>query len=81
VWEISLRGWGPGHEGDIHRRRALVLVIVRIQQLTVDRAMFAPIWNVRALMGVGSRVADHAINPVPMSLFPSYEDMKLRERR
>jgi hypothetical protein len=29
-------------------------------------------------MGVGPRVADHAINLVPMSLFPSYEDMKLK---
>ena len=54
------------------------VVLHRIQQLTVERAMFAPIWNLRALMGVGPRVAEHAINLVPNSLFPSYEDIKLK---
>ena len=49
-------------------------VLHRIQQLTVDRAMFAPIWHLRALMDVSARVADPAINLVPNSLFPSYED-------
>ena len=62
-------------ERDPAKREAL---LHRIQQLTVDRAMFAPIWNLRALMGVGPRIADHAINLVPMSLFPSYEDMRLK---
>ena len=52
-----------------------------VQQLTVERAMFAPIWNLRALMGVGPRVADPAINLVPNSLFPSYEDIKLAAPR
>jgi len=44
----------------------------RIQQLTIDRVMFAPIWNTRP------RVADHTINLVPLSIYPSYEDMRLR---
>jgi peptide/nickel transport system substrate-binding protein len=52
----------------------------RIQQLTVDRAMFAPIWSTRVLIGVGPRVADHTINLVPMSIWPSYEDMKLKNQ-
>jgi len=29
---------------------------------------------------VGPRVADHAINVVPMTPFPSYEDMRLKDR-
>jgi len=40
--------------------------------------MFAPIWDLRGLMGVGPRVADHTINLVPMSLFPSFEDVRLK---
>jgi len=50
----------------------------RIQQLTIDRVMFAPIWNTRVLIGVGPRVADHTINLVPLSIYPSYEDMRLK---
>jgi hypothetical protein len=40
--------------------------------------MFAPIWSTRVLIGVGSRVADHTINLVPLSIWTSYEDMKLK---
>jgi hypothetical protein len=50
----------------------------RIQQLSVERVMFAPIYDFRALMAVGPRLADHTINSVPMSPFPSYEDLKLK---
>jgi peptide/nickel transport system substrate-binding protein len=60
-----------------HRRRQTLLQ--RIQQLTIDRVMFAPIMDMRALMAVGPRVTDHAINLVPMAFFPSWEDMRLRE--
>jgi hypothetical protein len=52
----------------------------RIQQLTVERVMFAPIYDFRALHGVGPRVAEHTINAIPMHPFPSYEDMRLKER-
>src|SRR5713101_287564 len=62
-------------ERDPARREAL---LHRIQQLTIDRVMFAPIWNTRVVIGVGPRVADHTINLVPMSIWPSYEDMQLR---
>jgi len=62
-------------ERDPGRREAL---LHRIQQLTVERATFAPIMDLRALMGVGPRIADHAINLVPMALFPSWEDMRLQ---
>jgi len=30
------------------------------------------------LIGVGPRVADHTINLVPLSIYPSYEDMRLK---
>jgi peptide/nickel transport system substrate-binding protein len=40
------------------------VLLHRIQQLTIDRVMFAPIWNTRVLIGVGPRVADHTINRV-----------------
>lgn len=62
-------------ERDPAKREAL---LHRIQQLTIDRAMFAPIMDLRALMGVGQRVAEHAINSIPMVFFPSYEDMRLK---
>ena len=62
-------------ERDRVKREAL---LHRIQQLTIDRVMFAPIMDLRALMGVGPRVTEHTITSVPMSPFPSYEDMRLK---
>jgi peptide/nickel transport system substrate-binding protein len=62
-------------ERDPKKREAL---LHRIQQLTIDRAMFAPVMDLRALMGVGNRVAKHTITDVWMSPFPSYEDMRLK---
>ena len=62
-------------ERDPRRREA---VLHRIQQLTVERAMFAPIMDLRALMGVGPRIADHAINTLPLVWFPSWEDVRLK---
>ena len=50
----------------------------RIQQLTVERVMFAPIVDLRALMGVGFRVAEHGINLIPLYPFPSPEDVRLK---
>ena len=40
--------------------------------------MFAPVMDLRALMGIGPRVAEHAINSIPMVFFPCYEDMRLK---
>src|SRR5262249_36432698 len=51
-----------------------------IHPLTIDPVMFAPLWSTRVLIGVGPRVADHTINLVPMSIWPSYEDMKLKNQ-
>jgi peptide/nickel transport system substrate-binding protein len=50
----------------------------RIQQLTIDRVMFAPLMDLRCLIGSGPRVADHTINAMPMYPFPSHEDIRLK---
>jgi peptide/nickel transport system substrate-binding protein len=63
-------------ERDVRKREAL---LYRIQQLTIDRAMFAPIMDFRALMGVGPRVTEHTITWIHNSPFPSYEDVRLKE--
>jgi peptide/nickel transport system substrate-binding protein len=62
-------------ERDQTKRQAL---LYRIQQLSVERVMFAPLYDFRALMGVGPRVAEHTINSIPMDPFPSYEDVQLK---
>src|SRR5262252_2473994 len=65
-------------ERNAAKREAL---LHRIQQLTLDRVMFAPIWSTRVLIGVGPRIADHTINLVPLSIWPSYEDMTLKNKK
>ncbi len=62
-------------EQDPAKREAL---LHRIQQLTIDRVMFGPIMDLRGLIGVGPRVAEHTINSLPLDPFPSYEDMRLK---
>ena len=57
------------------RREAL---LHRIQQLTVDRAMFVPIMDYRTLRGVGPRLAEHALDTLHLVQFPAYEDMRLK---
>jgi peptide/nickel transport system substrate-binding protein len=65
-----------GAERDRAKREA---ILDKIQQLTIDRAMYAPIMDLRALMGVGPRVTRHTITDVWMSPFPSYEDMEITD--
>ena len=62
-------------ERDIEKRGDL---LHKIQQLTIDRAMYAPIMDLRTLNGIGARVAKHTITDVWMSPWPSYEDMELK---
>ncbi|HMH50715.1 MAG TPA: ABC transporter substrate-binding protein [Candidatus Acidoferrum sp.] len=62
-------------ERDVTRREAL---LHRIQQLTIDRAMFAPIMDLRGLRGVGPRLADPAMDTMHLNPYPAYEDMKLK---
>ena len=62
-------------ERDSAKREAL---LHRIQQLTIERVMFAPIMDLRGLIGVGPRIAEHTINSIPLNPFPAYEDMRLK---
>ena len=54
-------------------------ILDKIQQLTIDRMMFAPVYDFRALMGVGPRIAKDTIGDVYLDPFPEYEDIKLKE--
>jgi peptide/nickel transport system substrate-binding protein len=62
-------------ERDSKKREALLF---KIQQLTIDRVMYAPVMDLRVLLGVGPRVAKHTITDIWMSTFPSYEDIELK---
>ena len=62
-------------ERDTAKREA---ILHKIQQLTIDRVMFAPLMDLRGLIAVGPRVADHTINAIPMYPFPAYEDIRLK---
>jgi hypothetical protein len=61
-------------ERDSKKREA---ILDQIQQATIDQAMFAPVMDLRALMGIGLRVTKHTITDLWMSPFPSYEDMEI----
>jgi len=62
-------------EQDRTRREVL---LHRIQQLTVERVMFAPIMDFRALVGLGPRIAAHALDVLPLHAFPAWEDVQLK---
>src|SRR5262249_45637746 len=53
-------------------------ILHRIQELTMERGMYAPIMDFRALVGVGPRVAEHAINSLPVHPFPPLEEIRLK---
>lgn len=50
----------------------------RLQQLTIERVMFAPIMDFRALVGLGPRIAEHALDTIPLHAFPAWEDVRLK---
>jgi hypothetical protein len=62
-------------ERDRTRREAL---LHRIQQLTIERVMFAPIIDFRALVGLGPGIAEHAFDTIPLHAFPAWEDVRLK---
>jgi peptide/nickel transport system substrate-binding protein len=64
-----------GRERDPAKREA---ILHKIQQLTIDRAMFAPLMDLRVLIGVGPRVAEHHVHSVPMYAFPAFDEVKLK---
>ena len=64
-------------ERDTAKREA---ILHRIQQLSIDRVMFAPVMDFRTLRGVGPRLADHALDLMPLVPYPLYEEMKLKSQ-
>jgi len=62
-------------ERDAKKREAM---LDQIQQLTIDRVMFAPVYDFRALNGVGPRIAKDTIGDVYLDPFPEYEDVELK---
>jgi peptide/nickel transport system substrate-binding protein len=62
-------------ERDRQKREAL---LHQIQQLTIDRMMFAPVYDFRALMGVGPRIVKDTIGDIYLSPWPAYEDVVLK---
>jgi peptide/nickel transport system substrate-binding protein len=62
-------------ERDAKKREAM---LHQIQQMTIDRVMFAPVYDFRALMGIGPRIARDTIGDVYLSPFPAYEDIELK---
>jgi peptide/nickel transport system substrate-binding protein len=63
-------------ERDVKKREAMLF---KIQQLTIDRVMFAPLTDLRVLMGVGPRVTKHTITDIYMSPFPAVEDVEIKD--
>jgi peptide/nickel transport system substrate-binding protein len=63
-------------ERNAERREA---ILHRIQQLTIEREMFAPVMDLRTLNGVGPRIAKHTITDVWMMPFASCEDIELKQ--
>jgi peptide/nickel transport system substrate-binding protein len=59
-------------------RATRAALLARIQQLTVERVMFAPLIDLRLLVGVGFRVAAHGLNVLSLSPFPAPEVMRLK---
>ncbi len=59
-------------------RRSGKQMLHKIQQLTIDRMMFAPIYDFRALMGVGPRVVKDTIGDIYLSPWPAYEDIEMK---
>jgi len=65
-------------ELDPKRREA---ILHRIQQLIHEKVVFAPIWVVAGLSGVGPRVEEPGIGVIPGYAFSApYEDVKLKVR-
>lgn len=62
-------------ERDKSKRAAL---LQRIQEFTMERVMYAPLMDFRALIGIGPRVAEHAVNLLPVHPFPPLEEIRLK---
>ena len=72
--KLAAYDW-PGARLYLANREAL---LHRIQELTVERVMFAPIYALRGLIGIGPRVAEHTIKSIPLHPGPALEDTRLK---
>jgi peptide/nickel transport system substrate-binding protein len=61
-----------------HDPKKRAVMLDKIQQLTIDRMMFAPVYDFRALNGIGPRIAKDTIGDVYLDPFPEYEDIELK---
>jgi peptide/nickel transport system substrate-binding protein len=62
-------------EGD-HAKRAAILE--EMQQLVLDKAMYAPIWQLAFINGVGPRIAESGFGRIPGFAYTApYEDLAL----
>jgi len=53
----------------------------KIQQLVYDKVMYAPIWELGWLNGVGPRVAEAGLGLIPMHAYSApYEDLRLKTK-
>jgi peptide/nickel transport system substrate-binding protein len=65
-------------EPDRKKREAL---LTKLQQLVHDKAMFAPIWQLAFLNGVGPRVEESGLGLIAGHAYSApYEDLKLKPR-
>ena len=64
-------------EVDVKRREGL---LHKIQQLVHERAIYAPIWQLAFLNGVGSRVEESGLGAIPGFAYSGpYEDLRLKK--
>jgi hypothetical protein len=43
--------------------------------------MFAPIMDFRTLVGLGPRIAEHALDTIPLHAWPAWEDVRLKGKK
>ena len=63
-------------ERDAKKREAM---LHKIQELTIERAMYVPVMDLRVLMGIGPRISKHTVTDIWMSPWPAYEDMEIKD--
>ena len=62
-------------------RKKREAILHKIQQLVYDKVMYAPIWELGWLNGVGPRVAEAGLGLIPMHAYSApYEDLRLKTK-
>jgi peptide/nickel transport system substrate-binding protein len=76
VPEIDERFRKQAGERDPGKREAL---LHEIQRLVQEQALFAPIWELAFISGVGPRVAESGLGLIPLYIYSApYEDVRLK---